>query len=254
MTPTIETTATPALPVLDVERFKQASSHLSEGIETLKLSASTIRVFDDDSRDACLEIRNKASERKAKIEAFWEPIAKAAFGLHRMITGTRGDMTKPFESIIATCDKKAAEYTIACRQAKAAAEAQLAASTAQEQRSLQERADELMAGGQVRQARELVAQAAVMQSPVLPDAVSKPSNARMSEPVVATVTDIMALAKAVVEGRVPATRWVKGEEIPLLTVNPAALKNAADQMGMALRWPGVKVEQEVRFARKGARA
>jgi hypothetical protein len=236
----------------DITAQKAAASKLVDGsqLASIQLAARTLQVIDEEGYQTCIEIRNRAASAEKKILDFWEPLAKAANGLHKLITGARADMAAPYVEVKQITTKKAEEFLLAQKRAKREAEDALARAAQTEQAKIQREGEELIAQGYVKQGQAKLAEAnMVVQGVALPSAVPA-SDARVGDTFTGEVYDLMALIKAVASGETTLMWDVKGDSQPVLIVNPAVLKAVVDRSGMAAEklLPGIMVKEGVRIS------
>lgn len=238
--------AAPIIP-FDVEQQKLAAAPLIKDLATLQLAAKSVVITDDDSYANAMDVRNKAGSAEKKINEFWEPMCKAAHELHKSLTGARGAMLKPYTDVRDALDKLIKKYILDQQTAKRLVEERLRKEADSLKSNLQEKAEDLIAAGRVQEARSLMAQSQVIDSipSSLPSSVPKADNSRVTAKKVGECYDLLALIKAVAKGDVPLTHYVKGEEKPLITVDQRVLNAVVDRMGDSLKWPGVRVKDDV---------
>jgi hypothetical protein len=64
------------------------------------------------------------------------------------------------------------------------------------------------------------------------------------------ITDLMALVKAVAEGKVPLYGVVMKKEVALLEVRESLIKACRAAAGENFAWPGVKVTEKISYRPK----
>jgi hypothetical protein len=147
------------------------------------------------------------------------------------------------------------------QEEKRKAEQRLSVMADQEKRKLEQEAQDLIAMGYLSKAKELLAQADVVAAPISLPPPPKVAGARDTEKWAITVTDILAVVKAVAEGRFPLMHQVQPrgskemEELPLLEVNMKVLRALVDRQGDGItkKIPGISVKPDVSFSGTGKR-
>jgi hypothetical protein len=245
--------STQAVIPFDVTAQKVAAAKLVEGVglQSLNLAAQQIVVSDDESYAQCIGLMGRFGDAKKRILDFWEPLAKSAHGLHKLITSAREEMSGPYATGELICKRKAESYQDECRAAKRRAEQQMALAAEEERQRLVDQSRDLLAMGFVAKAEQLERQASMTTGVVLPEAVSRVAGARVGTKCEWTVTDLVALMRAVVDGEIPLMHTVKGELRPLLMVDPVVMNSIVDRFQMTLKWPGVVVEEKSKISRSG---
>lgn len=243
------------LPAVDVDAFAaRAEEAGNKGISTFRMAVEAMlarELASDEDYEACLALAVEANNRADRVAEEFNGTCQAFHRAHRLLTGLRARFTDTWKNWGRDLNDKAKRYWLAQQAERERIERQLALQASQEQRAIEREADALMAQGYVQQAQEKASQSRqVPPAPVLPPAVPKVAGTRVRPRWRAECTDILALAKAIVEGKVALCHHVKGEELPLLIINPKVLTALADRMGKSLNLPGVKVEPDVNIMRR----
>jgi len=118
-------------------------------------------------------------------------------------------------------------------------------STAKRTRStLEKEATQAARAGLIDQAAGLMQQRDLIpEKPTLEAPDFRLKNIAQTEEYEITITDPMALLKAIAEGKVPFSSVVMKQETPLVDFRISAIKAAVKSMGDAFDWPGVKVKK-----------
>jgi len=244
---------------IDVAHYRQMAEEASTGQEstTFNLAVATMQergVQSDEDYTTCLQLAADAGRKAAYLEEMFKKPCQMAHDTHKSLTALRGKFMAPFLEVRERLNGLARQWHLEQQAAKRAAEQQIANAQNRGRAQAAREAELLMAQGFVREAQEkaaLVQQPAM--TPILPAAVPKVSGVRTRDRWRASCTDILALAAAVVAGKVPLMQVVKGgEEEPLLVVNQKVLNALVDRLGpkLAEQLPGVQVVPDVDFARR----
>jgi hypothetical protein len=257
-----------ALQTLLKESEDQVSVCL-RGHKTFLASADSVlkrKLADEDDWKRCVAMCIDAQKREAQAASAFEMSTQFAFRLHKALVGMRTLAAKPWETVKDRLSKHAGTWYMENERLKKEAAERIAKASEKESRDLKAEAEEAIAMGYMQQGQELLRQAQMVAAPVsLPSAT--PSLADVGGKVtpkwVVTVTDVVALAKAIVEGRFPLMVSVKKrgkgvpdgtmEERPLLVVDEVVLRALVDRMGKELerKLPGVSVIEDVAISGTG---
>jgi len=243
-------------PMLDVEKYRNEAQELNRGYVTFEVSAKALLsrgIETDEDYQSCVALATEAAKREKVISDKFNPLCDLLHKAHKMSTGLRAEFMKPWTDLKAKLSDRAAEWYLEQKRAKQAAEAEMSKLAEKQQGALVDRAEELLLQGDVRAADQVLAQARATVAPILPEAVPKVEGARVREKYEGTCTDILALAKAIVEGRVPLM-WKafdsKGNEKwerPLISCDQTVLNVILDRQGASTNLPGVTVKEAVRI-------
>lgn len=208
--------------------------------------------------DAAAKMVSDIANASKDIADLWEDERKRSHELWKGIVEKINRFTSPLSGLRSTIEGKMRAYKLAEEAKKRQAlieedrrrQAILDAERREAQRLLEE--------GRVReaQAREReAAQVAAMPVELPPT----PKSAHVSDRKTwkFTVTDPLALLKAVADGTVPFLHELiikgKGEQKPLFEVSETVLRHYCALRGDKLDWPGVVVEPDISFTNKGRR-
>ena len=243
-----------SLPVLDITPYEKLGAELNKGFDTFKVGAErlTLRPLQSEEEyQRCLELANDAGRQgDAIVKSFDEP-AGLMNRLHKSITGLRSKLSQPWYDHQKRLKDHARQWYLEQHAQKEQIQAQMDKQITREKSDIEKEADRLMCRGQVRDAEALLATRDQVTVPILPPAAPKVEGVKVTDKWVGTCDDILAVAKAIVEGKVPLMHFVKGEEKPLICVDQKVLNALVDRQGKSLSIPGVSVKADVRFGRKG---
>jgi len=188
--------------------------------------------------EAAVNIGKALREMKKGIEAFFSPLKSKAYASWKEICGTENKILDPLKTAQGALDRKIGAYLQAQEQErlKREQEAREAALKAEQDRLLAE-ASHLSETGQQEQAEQVLEQAVKVEAPpvVLPSSVPKITGTSSRTNWKFQVTDLMALVKAVADGKVP---------IGAIKADDVFLGQMARAMKQNMKWPGVKVYAE----------
>ena len=236
-----------------LERYKADSAELNNGLQTFELSANAVltKVWNDDADyTTAVELKNEAASKVKRIEDKYASPTELFHAVHKAFTGLRSSFTAPWKTLGDKLEAKAKNWYLKEQRAKAEAERRLAEVAAAQKEELWEQADDLIARGQVKEARELKAQARALDAPILPEALPVVAGARITAKLKGTCHDTVALALFIGQGKAPLTYDVKGVQRPLLVVDQVVLNALVDRMGKSLSLPGITVEEDVKIGAK----
>jgi hypothetical protein len=194
----------------------------------------------------CSKAKDAAANVKM-IEAYMQPFIDRAHAAHKRLTTTRATLLAPFATAKKKFGQLAAQYQDEQEKAarKAEEEARAAAQKAEEEARAAQ-AEQLAAEGRVEEG------VAVLEAPVIaaPSVVAREvmkvrGISAPREKFHAEVFDLMALVKAVAEGKVP---------LAMLEANQSNLDKQADMFGKMnqdLGYPGVRVKKELGISIRG---
>ncbi len=240
-----------ALIPFDLETQKAAAAKLVESasLSTLTLAARTLEVTDDVSYEQAINLRTMFATAEKRIADFWEPLAKAANALHKSLTGARAEMMKPYTDGKLLTTQKAERYILGQQRAKRQAEEVLAQAARQTQQALRLEADRLALEGRMRESEQINMQAQMSVAPTLDAAIPKVAGAKTGTKYTGQVTDLIAFAKAIVDGKIDLMQEVKpGDVRPILMVDQVVLNAVVSRQLDGLNWPGIEVKEGVRIS------
>ena len=228
------------------------------GHKTFLLTAGVVlkKDLDEDSYKTCRALAVEAeNHEKQTIQAF-ELSTNFFFRFHRALTSIRSSGAEPWTKIKDALNAHAKKWWLKQQDEKRKAEQRLSTMADQEKRKLEQEAQDLIAMGYLSKAKELLSQADVVSAPISLPPPPKVAGARDTEKWAITVTDILAVVKAVAEGRFPLMHQVQPrgskemEELPLLEVNMKVLRALVDRQGDGItkKIPGISVKPDVSFS------
>lgn len=120
------------------------------------------------------------------------------------------------------------------------------------QASLKNKAMKLAHEGKLAEARTILAQSQMMATPPIVESPNlKLEGVPQVEDIDVTVTDYMALVKAVADGVIASHGKVMGKEYPVLEVHDSVLKEMAKAAGDNFHCPGVTISKRISFRPRG---
>lgn len=240
----------------DLESQKTAAAKLVEGvsINTLQLAAKSLEVTDDQSYEQAVGLRTRFAAAEKKILEFWDPIVKAAFGLHKTLTAARSEMAKPYTDGKNLMSAKAENFLLERKRQQREADQALARAAEQERLRLAQEAQELAMRGHMKEAEQIEMRASLTVAPRVASTVPVSAGARVGNTYTAHVTDLMAVLQSIVAGTTPLMWDVKGEERPLVIVDEVVLRQIVLRQQTSLSIPGIEVREGVKlFSTPGGR-
>lgn len=188
----------------------------------------------------------------AQVKEHWKPVKSFWDTIHAAACDAERDTAPAIGRIRTACDK--AMKTWLNRKAEAARQRQAAIDRNTEtlRRQTEKEAKSLAMDGKLEEAEALLQDSIAMRSPIIMSEPPKLDGTAIKPVWVPTVTDHMALIKAIADGRIPLMHTVtikgKEEERPLLDISETVLKFYANKLGKQLNWPGVDVTADMSFA------
>ena len=245
---TVATTETNV--ALQVQTLKQAAQPLMEGLAGLQLATKQLAVTDDDTYREGRRLYDFAASREKAVIDHWGPMCQAASNFHKSLTSIRAEMAKPWGTIKEAVAALTQRYADAQLAAQRELERRLAYEAEQQRRKIESEAADALGQGNVERSLDLQRQAQMTALPTLPSALPTDANTRMGTEFVPEVVDLIGFLKAVVDGKVPLMHLYRGRETPIVEVNEAVLKAVANQQGLHLKWPGVRVIEKTKQGAK----
>jgi len=232
---------------IDHDKLREALHPYTHDFAALQLAAKQLVVNDEKSNQICIELLNLAFDKQKGFESIWarfkDPLNKArkvVLDLEKKTAGAAED-TKTLLS------SKSAAYLRACQIAKQETERKLSRLANTERARLEREAEEAMMDGNVDEAQFKLAESQMIIAPTLPD-LPVTTGARITPKYRATVHDVTAVLKAIVEGRVPLMHEVRGEQRALAVIDQVVLNALVSRLGPGLKIPGVVIEEDVQVA------
>jgi hypothetical protein len=234
------------------------------GLKTFTLSAEAVlkrKVDGDEDYKSCVSFQLDAGERKKAVIDAFEIGTGFFYKFHRTLTGLRSIGSDPWGKLESRLERHAAAWHMEQKRLKEEADRKAQLISAQAKSALEIAADEKFASGYVAEGEALLREAETAAAPMpLPDFREKISGVREATRWNISVTDVLAVAKAVVEGTVGLTHAVKVrgkkemEERPLLIVDESVIRALIDRMGakeVMRRIPGVSIVEDVKIGGTG---
>ena len=236
--------------VIDIDgaKLQVEVEQYTKNIETRSLAAKRLKITDDATNQQAADMRNEFGRREKALTAIVTQIKDPVNTVRGKILEMEHAFVDPETAGKKLLTGKMEVYILDCRRAKAEAQVAFDRAADRQRSDLAREAEDLMAMGYVDQAESKMRQVQMTVNPVLPDATEKLIGTRTGDKWVAKVTDILALARAIVDGKVPLMHEVKGEMRPLLLVDQVTLNALVSRQQNNLDIPGVAVEEGVRIA------
>lgn len=188
--------------------------------------------------ESAVNIGKALRSMKKGVEEFFSPLKSKAYASWKEICGTENRLLNPLKIAQDALDRKIGSYLQVQEQERLRKEqeAREAALKAEQDRLLAE-ASHLSETGQQEEAEQVLEQAVKVEAPpvVMPSSVPKIVGASSRQNWKHEVTDLKALAQAVVDGKVP---------IGAIKADDVFLGQMARAMKANMKWPGVKVWAE----------
>lgn len=217
---------------MDVTLKQKTTATLEEEMRDSINSLSLVVVTDPETAKAADERRKHIVNLEKRVAEYWGPIKTSAHKTWKGLCAKEAEMLEPLAV------KKAKQIVLAKTWAEeqekirreAEEKAQAEAKRLAEEEALKT-AEELEKGGMKVEAEEVIGNIEVPQVTVQ---TSVPSGLgqMLKNNYSAQVTDIMALAKAVIEGKVP---------VMAIQGNDVFLNGQARMLKETMKWPGVRV-------------
>lgn len=237
-------------------------------------AAQSLTVRDEESYAIAARMIQESAACIAKVEAFYEEDKTLAYRLHKSICDKVTKFTASWRTVRPLLEQKMKTYRAEQERIRREEEQRIAREAEQarllaeaEARRISEeadrKADELRRSGEMKAAREVIAEAAVQAETVVETADSladlgviapaaeKVQGVQESRPWKGEITNLRTICKAIGDGVVPL-EWLtpvrgQGEQmLPLVEVNMGVLHNIAKRMGSEnLGIPGTRGIRDV---------
>jgi hypothetical protein len=234
---------------IDPAKLRAEVEQFTGGLATRTLAAKNLQIKDDHGLADAATIRNDFASRETGLTAIWKRLKSPLNEMRSKVIDLEHatiDQEKAGKDLVTG---KMERYILEQKRIKREAEEHMARVAAVEQRRLASEAEDLMAMGYVKEAQSKVSQAQMTVAPTLPN-IDKPSNARIGDKWVSEVTDIIAVLKAVVDGKVPLMHEVKGVMRPLVLIDPVVVNALVARKQNNLQIPGITVSEGVSIGAK----
>ena len=232
---------------IDGETLSSNVAELNEGYSTMEIASKQLMVRDDESNQNCLNLRAECSKRERGMAALWKRLKDPLNSVRAIVLDLEHRTVDPWKKLKEEFDKKSTKYILDQKRAKSQADLAMARAADEERQKLQQQADALMARGRIKEAREMEQQVQATVTPVIPDVVERVQGASITDKFKGTVTDPMAVLRAIVDGKVALKHEIKGEQRPLVIVDQVVVNALVARMGKDLRIPGITVSPDVQI-------
>lgn len=234
------TTVNVATPATAIDAYKAASKAVvsEDDLYEIQMAVEAIGIPSDQRKaDELGSLQVRIGAYTKRLQEFWKIPKDAFFKMHRLITGAEKDDLAPWVALDAAVKSNGIKF----RQEQQRIADEIARRKQREHEEEQERLRKEAAAslryGEIDAAQETTARLeALASAPPVQAAPVKVAGMAFGEKWVASVTDPMALVKAIAAGTVPLEAI--GEfNMSYLNRQATALKNE-------LNWPGVTVTRE----------
>ena len=194
--------------------------------------ATSIEILDPLTYEQAVEYAKAIKAVGKDIEMFCEDGIKAAHATWKTLLAARDEKLKPLKEAESILKSKMIRYTEEEERKRREEEARIREEMRkQEEEARLRAAEQLEKEGRIEEASQVIEEPIFTPTVVLPQA-TQPKGVSYRENYSARVTDLKALCRAVVEGRVPEAA---------VTPNMTVLNQQARSLKTALKWPGVEV-------------
>lgn len=238
---------------IDAQGLAEELRPYTSDFETLQVAAKSIVVDSEESNQKCLDMMNQMWAKQKGFESVWSRYKTPLNQARKAVLDLESQTAGAAEATKKLLQAKSAAFLRACQQAKAEAEKKMAALANRERGRLEREAEDLMMDGNVRGAQAKIQEAHMIVAPELPDAMPTVTGARVTPKYRGEVVDVVAVLRAIVDGKLPLMHEVRGDMRPLVTIDQTVLNALVSRLGPGLRIPGIKVEDDVQVAAGGRR-
>lgn len=208
--------------------------------------ANALVVKNDDQSNEAQEILKSIKAKRKKVADFFGPMKTAAHAAWKKICSAEGDVDAPLEQAERTVKNKVITYTNEVER-KRQEEARLAEAKRQEaerkeREKLEEQAKNAEAKGKSEKAealREQAEQVVVQPTFVAPAPAPKTNGAAFKKVWKGECTDLLALCKAIAEGRAP---------VSLIVASQSEINAYAKVIKDTMQVPGLKISEVTEMA------
>jgi hypothetical protein len=227
---------------IDVPALQAEVDSYTEGLATMQVQANNFRITDDQSYTEAMELMRTAQKREAGLSAIWKRLKDVVNPVRNIILEAEHATVDPFTSIKQTLQRKGEKHLNDLAVAKRQAEAAFARVAEESRRRLDQEAENLMARGRFAEAQAKAQESAITVTPTLQNVIPTVLDARVGTKFKGSCTDILAFAKAIIEGKVDLMQEVKpGDSRPILLVDQVVLNAVVERHLDGLNWPGITV-------------
>lgn len=208
---------------------------LEQKKDDIVAKVTSIHIADQSSYQMAVEYAKGIKAVGKDIEMFCEDGIKSAHATWKTLLATRDEKLKPLQEAERILKGKMVQFTEEEERKRKIEEARIREELRKrEEEARLAQAVELEAEGRSEEAMQVIEAPVYAPAVTLPK-VEQPKGVSYREVWSAQVTDLKALCRAVVEGRVPEAA---------ITPNMTVLNQQARSLKSALNWPGVKVISE----------
>lgn len=234
---------------IDVPTLQMEVEAHTQGLTTLQVQANSLAIRDDPTYAEAMELRKDIATRADGLTKIWERYKTPLNAARATVLALEHATVDPLAELKDILTKKGEKYINEVRRAKADAERAFADAAQQQRDKLNREAEDLMMKGRVAQAQAKAQEAAITVTPTLPNAVPTVADARVGTKFTGSCTDLIAFARAIVEGKVNLMQEVKpGDMRPILVVDQVALNAVVSRQQDSLNWPGITVTSGARIS------
>lgn len=227
---------------VDVPALQLEVDSYTNGLATMQVQAKNFKISDDQAYADAMQLMRIAQERESGLTKVWKRFKDVINPARNTILELEHSTVDPFTAIKKTLQWKGEKYLNDKAYAKKQAESAFARIAEEARLRLNQEADDLMARGRVTEAQAKTYESAITVTPTLPNAVPTVSDAKVGTRSTGSVTDLIAFAKAIVEGQVDLMQEVKpGDSRPILIVDQVVLNAVVSRHLDGLNWPGITV-------------
>jgi len=239
-------------PVIDLVRDQLPMKEMKR-IEMI-VTSKDFRIEDEEGEAQVVGYMRDTSTWTKKVEEAWKPIKGLFFSVHKASCDSEKETAPEIEKIRRSCDTALKDWIKRKEAAARKRQAELERTTEFLRTQTLKQAQILALDGKIDESERMMQDAVELRAPVIMTAETKFEGVSTKPKWVPTVTDRMALIKAIADGRVPLMHTVevrgKEEERPLILFDEVVLRYYAGKLGKQLDWPGVEVESDMSFAAK----
>ena len=227
---------------VDVPALQLEVDSYTTGLATMEVQAKNFNIIDDQTYADAMQLMRSAQEREAGLSKIWQKFKDVINPARNTILEMEHSTVDPFTAIKQTLQKKGEKYLNDKAYAKKQAEAAFARAAEEARQRLDREAEDLMLRGRVIEAQAKTYESAITVTPTLPNAVPAVADAKVGTKFSGSVTDLLAFARAIVEGKVDLMQEVKpGNSRPILIVDQVVLNAVVSRHQDGLNWPGITV-------------
>lgn len=208
---------------------------LEQKKDDIVAKVTSIEIVDGISYARAVEYAKGIKAVGKDIELFCEDGIKSAHATWKTLLGARDEKLKPLQEAEKILKAKMVRFTEEEDRKRRIEEARIREEMRKQEEELRlAQAAELEKEGRLEEAAQVIEEPVYTPAVTLPR-IEQPKGVSYRETWSAQVTDLKALCRAVVEGRVPEAA---------ITPNMTVLNQQARSLKTSLNWPGVKVVSE----------